>query len=160
MTDRTVLVVEDEFGMAEVLQLMLEVEGWRVVLAHNGRHAQERIAVALPDLVLCDYMMPVMNGARLGVALRASPATAALPIVMMSAADEAEVRREFAGYDAFLHKPYRMDELLVTLQRVLAERRAPAPGPSGGDGGPVLRVAEAVRALLWPRAGALRLRGG
>jgi CheY-like chemotaxis protein len=119
--EKTLLLVEDEFGLAEVLQLMLEVEGWRVVVANHGRHALERLGGTVPDMALIDYMMPVMNGAALGRLLRDDPRTARIPIVMMSAADENEVRREFSGYDAFLHKPYRADDLSALLRRVLAE---------------------------------------
>ncbi|HEU4460899.1 MAG TPA: response regulator [Methylibium sp.] len=152
MSQKTILVVEDEYGTAEVLQLMLEVEGYRVMLAGNGHEAMQRIAQHLPDLVLTDFMMPGMSGAQLGVALRTSPATAAVPIVMMSAAEEEEVRRAFTGYDAFLHKPYRIDELLEVLRSALA-RGAQARRQGRGDG-PVMRsIAEALAGLLGrPRA--------
>lgn len=143
MMDKNILVVEDEFGSAEILQLILEVEGYRVVLAPNGRDALHRTADRVFDLVLTDFMMPLMNGAQLGHALRNNPATANVPIVMMSAADEAEVRRQFSGYDAFLHKPYRIDELLPLLARVVGRAGAAAP-PDGTN----FSVLHAVRDWL------------
>lgn len=141
--DKTILVVEDEFGTAEVLQLMLEIEGYRAIVTSNGREALQRIGTAVPDLVLADYMMPIMNGAQLGKALRANPATAKVVIVIMSAADEAEVRREFDAYDAFLRKPYRLDELVPLLARLLEPR-----GEAAGD--TKFSLVDAVRNLLVP----------
>ncbi len=122
MSEPTILVVEDEYGSAEVLQLILEFEGWRVILAGDGRDALQRIDGVVPDLVLADFMMPNMNGAQLGKAMRADAATARVPIVIMSAADESQVRREFSDYQAFLHKPYRLAELLALLRGLLAGR--------------------------------------
>jgi CheY-like chemotaxis protein len=129
MIDKNLLVVEDEFGSAEILQLILEVEGYRVVLAANGVEALQRTNETSFDLVLADFMMPMMNGAQLGRALRESPSTARVPIVMMSAAEEAEVRRHFSEYDAFLPKPYRIDELLRLLAETLSRKRSVDDSP-------------------------------
>jgi two-component system phosphate regulon response regulator PhoB len=129
MIDKNLLVVEDEFGSAEILQLILEVEGYRVVLAANGVEALQRTKDASFDLVLADFMMPIMNGAQLGRALRESPSLAHVPIVMMSAAEEVEVRRQFSDYDAFLQKPYRIDELLPLLAKTLSSKRSADDSP-------------------------------
>ena len=69
---KTILVVDDEFASAEVLSLILEEEGYRVFCAANGRHGLDRVSEVRPELVILDFMMPIMNGAEMGKALRAS----------------------------------------------------------------------------------------
>ena len=67
----TVLVVEDEFAIADLLEMVLTDEGYRVLLAANGRQGLERLAEGpRPDLVISDYMMPVLDGAGLIQAMR------------------------------------------------------------------------------------------
>lgn len=116
---KTVLVVDDEFGIADVLAMVLEDEGYRVLSAANGRQGLDRLAETRPDLVILDFMMPLMDGTALGRAIRSDPAMADVPIVMMSAVPEAAVRERFDGYDAFLRKPFRITEFLSLVASVL-----------------------------------------
>jgi CheY-like chemotaxis protein len=117
---KTILVVDDELSNAEVLGFILEEEGYRVFTAANGRHALERVAELRPDLVVLDFMMPVMDGAELGRRLRADPATSAIRILMNSSLEEDTVRDYFSGYDAFLRKPFNVDLALQTIARLLS----------------------------------------
>lgn len=114
-----VLVVDDEFGIAEVLDTLLTGEGHRVVTAHNGRRALEQLAQARPDAVLLDYMMPVLDGVGVMRAVQADPALAGLPVVFMSSLPEAAISEHVSGYAAFLRKPFRIAEVLGALGRVL-----------------------------------------
>jgi CheY-like chemotaxis protein len=116
---KTILVVDDELSNAEVLSLILEEEGYRVFCASNGRHGLERIDQVRPDLVVLDFMMPVMDGAEMGRRLRANPATRDIPIVMNSSLHEEALREHFADYDRFLRKPYNIDEALAAIARLL-----------------------------------------
>lgn len=116
---KTILVVDDELANAEVLSLILEDEGYRVFCAANGRDGLERVAEVLPDLVVLDYMMPIMNGAEMGKALRASPATRGIRIVMNSSLTEDVVREQFSNYDRFLRKPYNIDVALEAISQLL-----------------------------------------
>ncbi len=120
---KTILVVDDELASAEVLSLILEEEGYRVFTAANGRHGLERCAEVRPDLMILDYMMPLMNGAEAGRALRAARETSKLPIVMQSALPEASVREHFDGYDRFLRKPYNVEMALGMIRELLEEPR-------------------------------------
>lgn len=113
---RTVLVVDDEFGTVEVLVAALEDEGYRVLTAANGRRALERLEENKPDLVISDFMMPLMDGAALVAAMRANPAFRDIPVVMMSAAPEAALRKRLDGYEAFLRKPFRIPALLEVVR--------------------------------------------
>lgn len=117
---RTILVVEDEFGAADVIMAALEDEGYRVVLAANGRQGMERLAEVNPDLVIADFMMPIMDGAAMGHAIRDSSTHANVPIIMASAVSEIAVRQRFAGFQAFLRKPFRIEELLEAVRKLLA----------------------------------------
>jgi CheY-like chemotaxis protein len=123
---RTVLVVDDEFGTVEVLVAALEDSGYRVLTAANGRRALERLEENRPDLVVSDFMMPVMDGAALVQAMRANPEFRDIPVIMMSAAPEAALRRHLDGYEAFLRKPFRVPALLERIAAIL-DREPPPP---------------------------------
>jgi len=118
----TVLVVDDEFGIGELMEALLEDEGHRAITAMNGRHALERMAESLPDLVISDLMMPVLNGAGLLDALRENPQYKAIPFVLMCALPEDAIRDTITGYDAFLRKPFKLAEVTGLVDRLLAAR--------------------------------------
>ena len=116
---KTILVVDDELANADLLCLLLEEEGYRAHSAVNGRQGLERLTDVRPQLVILDYMMPVMNGAEMGRAMRASDATRGIRILMNSSLPESTVRAHFGSYDAFLRKPYNIDAALALIARVL-----------------------------------------
>ncbi|URI07233.1 response regulator [Aquincola tertiaricarbonis] len=124
---KLVLVVEDEFGNREVLQLLLEAEGYRVQAASNGKAALALLAAEVPALILSDFMMPTMNGAELGQAVRADPALGLVPFVFMSATSEQVVRQSFRDYDAFLVKPFDIDTMLALVKRLCTQGRPHQP---------------------------------
>ncbi len=117
---QTVLVVDDEFGIGEVLEAILTDEGYRVVTAMNGRHAIERLAGNRVDLVLSDLMMPVMDGAGLLAALRADSRYAKIPFILMCSLPERHITDRIQGFTAFMQKPFNVDEVLSVVARVLA----------------------------------------
>ncbi|MCG2594454.1 response regulator [Ramlibacter sp. XY19] len=135
-----VLVVEDEYGNAEILQLLLESAGYRIAIASNGKAALELLEGEKPALILSDFMMPTMNGGEFGHAVRRNSALAQIPFVFMSATSEDVVRDVFPDYDAFLPKPFRMEALLPLVERFTASGRTPAPSSE--------EVGESVRQLL------------
>lgn len=107
-----VLVVDDESNMRFVLRMVFESEGFEVVEAHHGAAALERVKEEVPDLVVTDLMMPVMNGRELVERLRADDATAGVPILVVSANKNPEA----TGADAALAKPFDIDVLLDTAR--------------------------------------------
>jgi CheY-like chemotaxis protein len=115
----TILVVEDEFGAADVLMTTLEDEGFRVVVAANGREGLERMAEVRPHLIISDFMMPIMDGAAMARAVRDDPDLRHIPIIITSAVAEAQVRLRFAGFNAFLRKPFRLQDLLEVVRKLL-----------------------------------------
>lgn len=130
--ERKILVVEDDPDIRESLCDALEVEGYVVVTAANGREALERLRhMDRPCLILLDLLMPVMNGMDFLALLRGSDALATLPVVVVSAwPDEAaRVREQTQGY---VKKPVSLGQLLQTVARFCAPPRAPE-GPARGS---------------------------
>ena len=127
---KTILVVDDELGSAEVLSLILEEEGYKAYCAVNGRQALIQARDVVPDLVIVDYMMPLMNGAELSRELRADPQFVDTKIVLNSGLPEAAIREQFDGYDAFLRKPYNVDMALRLIAELLSDAPGDSPRPS------------------------------
>lgn len=115
-----VLIVDDEFGLAEMAGELLSMLGYSVTTAINGKLALASLNQTRPDIILLDVMMPIMSGSDVLRALKADPDHASIPVVMMSAAGSevlaAELRPLIAG---FLHKPFTYDELTAVLQTAL-----------------------------------------
>ena len=120
---KLILIVEDEYGNAEVLRMLFEAQEYRVALASNGKEALDLLSGEKPAVILSDFMMPHMNGAELGVAIRADEALRDIPFVFMSGTNEDVVRRSFDGYDAFVRKPFEMDALQRTLEYLMQNGR-------------------------------------
>jgi CheY-like chemotaxis protein len=117
---KTIVIVDDEFALADVLTATLSDIGFHVVSASNGKRGLEVMAEHPPDLVLLDYMMPLLDGAGVLKAMRADPKFSAVPVIMMSAAPESVVRSRCHGYVAFLRKPFDFEAILNAVQRVTA----------------------------------------
>ena len=117
----SVLIVEDDPHIRELLQLYLEKDGYAVTLAADGGQGLEKFRAVKPNLVLLDVMMPVMNGWEVCKAIRAEGNT---PIIMLTAKGETDdkVMGLRAGADDYVTKPFEMKELLARIEAVL--RRA------------------------------------
>lgn len=116
---RTILVVDDEWAIAEVLESLLSDEGYRVIIANNGKQALERLAEWPPDLIMLDFMMPVMDGKATLEAVREDAKTADIPVVIMSSLPEETIRERCSGYQIFLRKPFRVAAVLDTIETAL-----------------------------------------
>jgi CheY-like chemotaxis protein len=118
----TVLIVDDEFGIAELLDAVLSDDGHTVVTAANGRQGLARVAASRPDLIFLDFMMPVMDGPAMLAALRADPETRGIPVVLMSSMPEDTVRERAAGHAAFLRKPFRLRQVHDLVAALMTRR--------------------------------------
>lgn len=123
----TVLVVEDEFGIAELFDAILTDEGYRVLTAINGKQGIEMLAKERADLVFTDFMMPVMDGAGLLRAMAADPALREIPVVVMSSLPEETIAERCSGYITFMRKPFRIDQIVDVAARFLSRPAGPAP---------------------------------
>jgi CheY-like chemotaxis protein len=119
---QSVLIVDDEFGLADITADLLAEAGYDVALAINGKLGLASLGVRRADLVLTDLMMPVMDGPELIRRMHADPALAKIPTVLMTALPEAIPTGAAAQHDAVLIKPYSMAELLETVHRLLPPR--------------------------------------
>lgn len=119
MSGPRVLLVDDELSSAEVLALVLAGEGYQVTLAPDARQALARLDEAAPDLLICDFMMPGMNGAELVKAVREVERFREIPVLLISGAPESALRAYAVQYDAFLRKPFGLEEVLRVLRRIL-----------------------------------------
>jgi CheY-like chemotaxis protein len=115
----TVLVVDDEFVIADLLETILTDEGYRVHTACNGKQALAKMAEATPDLILLDFMMPILDGAGMLRAIAAVPAYQHIPVIMISSLNEEVIAKKCIAYTAFLRKPFRVAAVLETVARVL-----------------------------------------
>ena len=117
-----ILVVDDEFSVAEVLQSVLAEAGHEVVTAVNGQQGLELLAKRRPDLVLLDFMMPIMDGPAMLKAMKEDPAYRDLPAVVMSSLPESAVAQAARGmYAAFLRKPFKLAAVTNVVKTVLAQ---------------------------------------
>jgi len=125
-----ILVVEDQADIRRLIRWSLEEGDYEIFEATNGRQGLEAVRALRPDLVLLDVMMPgELDGFQVCTQLRADPAHAALPIVMLTARAQASDHRagERSGASEYLSKPFSPMVLADTVTRLLqARQRAPA----------------------------------
>lgn len=119
-----IVIAEDEFLIAEVLKIMLEDAGHQVEAAAHGVAALALVQQKRPDLVLTDFMMPLMTGLELAQNIRANPDLADIPIILMSGAQASIGRAHPQAFNAVLEKPYNEARLLSTVAQVLGTRKS------------------------------------
>jgi CheY-like chemotaxis protein len=116
----TILVVEDEFGIAEVLASVLTDAGHTVVTAINGRQGLERLKEIHPQLVLLDFMMPVLDGPAMLRVMRSNPEAHGIPAIIMSSLPEPTVAEAVSGlYSGFIRKPFKLRTVTEMVDRIL-----------------------------------------
>ena len=115
------LVIEDEPSLARVLQMRLEIEGFEVDIALDGAEGMKMIGERKPDLVVCDLMMPVMDGLEVTRAMKGNPKLKSIPILILTALKSEKQMRELekAGADGFATKPYDGKELSSRIRALL-----------------------------------------
>lgn len=119
----SVLVVDDEFEIRQLLATMLTMMGYQSFMAQDGLDALEKIPEYRPDILILDVMMPRMDGLTLCRRLRGAEETAELPIIMLSGKAHQEAIQEGlqAGANRYLVKPTGLDELTRNISEVLRE---------------------------------------
>lgn len=132
---RRVLIVEDERDLAEGLAFNLRKAGYDVEAVFDGRSGLARALGSPPDLVILDLMLPELSGTEVASRIRSNPATAALPIIMVTAkADEVDQLVGLTlGADDYVTKPFSTKVLLARIEAIL-RRSAPTATTPGGPG--------------------------
>jgi len=130
---RTVLLVEDDLDIRDILQDVLESDGFDVIPAANGKQALDFLTMNDPpgaDLVILDLMMPLITGWEVLDRMQENPRLAEIPVIVVSAV----VRDKPGGAYTFLRKPFTLETLSTAVRRSL-DTPAPGGGPGGESGG-------------------------
>lgn len=123
-----VLIVDDEAHIVQVIAIKLKNNGFETLMADNGQTAYQMACEHKPDVIITDYQMPILNGLELIERLRATAATATVPVVLLTARsftieDDTLARLQVS---ACLSKPFSPREVLATVQEVLSRQPATA----------------------------------
>lgn len=128
MTEKTVLIVDDEAAIREMLSVALHMAGYQCLEAQDAQTAHALIVDHQPDIILLDWMMPGVSGIELARRLKRDPASADIPIIMLTARSEEDnkIQGLEAGADDYITKPFSPRELVARLKAVL--RRTASAG--------------------------------
>jgi CheY-like chemotaxis protein len=117
-----ILIAEDERDIRELVGFTLQLAGHSVIFAANGQEAIQKIRQEIPDLVLMDYRMPVMNGDEAAEIIRGEPELAGIPIVFLTAREQdPSLAGKIANGAHFIPKPFSIDQLNKKVADVLEE---------------------------------------
>ncbi|HDP70041.1 MAG TPA: response regulator transcription factor [Actinobacteria bacterium] len=125
MDKKKILVVDDDFNIAHLLNFKLSKEGYEVEEACDGKDALLKAASFEPDLILLDIMMPIMSGWEVNEKLRKQPKLKNIPVVMVTAVDQLKEQiksLEAEGIKDYITKPFDFSELLKTVEMVLTKQ--------------------------------------
>jgi CheY-like chemotaxis protein len=120
---KTILIVDDEFGVVEVLEFILGDAGFNVVSALNGQEALARLGKMKPDLAIVDFMMPILDGNAVIKAIRSDKRLRNIPIILASALPEKTIRERCDGYNTFLRKPYKTEQLIEEISKLIGRSK-------------------------------------
>ena len=121
----TLLVIEDEAPLRANLVRLLSAEGYRVIAAADGEEGIRRVREGRPDLVICDILMPLVDGFGVLASLRSQPETAALPFIFLTAsADKEDLARGLrSGANDYVTKPFKIADLLAAVRKRLPDAK-------------------------------------
>jgi CheY-like chemotaxis protein len=128
---RTIMIVEDEKALRDTLEFVLLTEGHTVLTAVHGEDALRMMDYAVPDVIILDLNMPVMDGREFALQYRDRGGLKA-PIILCSSGGNEGIAQEIGAVD-YLQKPFSVSDLLAALERSGGKRRSPTPS-SGSDG--------------------------
>src|SRR5438876_5419000 len=116
---KRVLVVDDDAGVRDLLQAILELEDCEVILAENGLIALEKLKTVQPDLILLDLRMPYMDGFSFAEELQRQGLRSAIPILALTADTRTKTRIEQMGFDSYLTKPFDLHHFLCEITKLM-----------------------------------------
>ena len=118
---KRLLIVEDNIDLIHVLGLGLELHGYEVMRAKNGKQALNMAASKLPDLILLDLSLPAMDGLEVARQIRQNPKTHSIPILAMTGGASFKVQEEYLQNDCnyFISKPFTPKELVSRIEKLL-----------------------------------------
>ncbi|HEY9667337.1 MAG TPA: response regulator transcription factor [Coleofasciculaceae cyanobacterium] len=141
--NRQLLLIDDDPNLILLVKDYLEFRGYEVITAENGREALEVLEQQVPDMIICDVMMPEMDGYAFVEHVRQDPRTSWIPVLFLSAKGQSQdrVKGLNTGADVYMVKPFEPEELVAQVESSLkqASRLIQHPSP-GADAGPKLQV--------------------
>ncbi|KFC20548.1 response regulator [Chryseobacterium sp. FH1] len=120
MEGKKIMICDDDHGILEVLEMMLEIEGFTVFRESNSTNLLSEIKRTSPDLLLMDLWMPVLSGDQILKVIRTSEEFKNLPVIILSASVDGKEIANNAGANGFIPKPFNMDEMIVDINNMLA----------------------------------------
>ena len=122
MSERRVLLIEDEPNIIEAIRFILSRDGWRVDTHSDGETALDAVTTRAPDLIILDVMLPNKSGYDILHGLRRNDATKALPVLMLTARGQKKDRElaEKLGVSKFMTKPFSNGEILATVRELVS----------------------------------------
>ena len=135
---RRILVVDDEPSIAKIVKKQLEVAGYEVLVAVDGQDGLDKARQERPDMMVLDVMLPKMNGFEVCATLKQDPQYRQIPILMLTAKAQRQDYQQGLqqGAEAYLTKPFKLEELLSKVQALLQQAAAASPAPSAGPATP------------------------
>jgi DNA-binding NarL/FixJ family response regulator len=139
--NKRLLLIDDDPNLILLVKDYLEFRGYEVVTAENGRKALEVLDLEIPDMIICDVMMPEMDGYTLVENVRKNPRTNWIPVLFLSAKGQSQdrVKGLNTGADVYMVKPFEPEELVAQVEASLRFRPNP-PSATGGEAGPKIHV--------------------
>jgi DNA-binding response OmpR family regulator len=118
-----VLLIEDEPNIAEAIRFVLSRDGWDVTTLTDGAEAMAAVGGVRPDIVILDLMLPGLSGLEILEAIRRDPATAALPVLMLTAKGQGRDREaaERAGVSRYMTKPFSNAEMVASVRALVGQ---------------------------------------
>ncbi len=124
-----ILIVEDEPDVLRVIKARIESVGHQAFTAMNGKQALEILKKEIPDLIITDVVMPEMDGFQLYKELKQNPATAKIPVLILTARGKMEDTFRVIGVDDFISKPYETEVFMAKVQKLLEHKPPPVAMP-------------------------------
>ena len=141
--NKNLLLIDDDPNLILLVKDYLEFRGYNVVTAENGREALEILDDKVPDMIICDVMMPEMDGYSLVQHIRQEPTTNRIPVLFLSAKGQSQdrVKGLNEGADVYMVKPFEPEELVAQVESSLNQIKRWEQGrPKGLDGAPTIQV--------------------
>lgn len=135
MSPRKVLVVDDEVHIVHVVAIKLRNNGYEPIVAGNGQEAYELACQEHPDIIIADYMMPVMSGLELLEKLRDNEQTKDIPFILLTARNFAidDIRQQQLNVSQCITKPFSPKELLRTIEDILYQQEMVKQTPASAS---------------------------
>lgn len=140
---KQLLLIDDDPNLILLVKDYLEFRGYEVVTAENGREALEVLEIEIPDMIICDIMMPEMDGYALVEHVRQDPRTSWVPVLFLSAKGQSQdrVRGLNTGADVYMVKPFEPEELVAQVESSLKQaNRLIQHSGSGSSSEPKIQV--------------------